>query len=220
MDANTLEAFRRGARDALERLYRLHVHSVESRVRYVLLRMGLLTVSNLADLVQEVFLRAFSEAARAQYDGQREYGPFLSVITHNVVIDWARRSAREPTIGAVEECFAEDSPAVDPLHEDDASAFERPLVAIADEYVRTLPDDLRAVHHHRHVLSLSQRQAADALGISRQSLRTLEKKLIAQFRRHLRRATTGGREIVLPAMMIDVVPDTVPERMGVVARRR
>ena len=54
--------------------------------------------------------------------------------------------------------------------------------------MKALPEELRQVHHQRFVLATPQRQAAEALGISRQSLRTLEKKLIVGLRRQLRQA--------------------------------
>ena len=43
------------------------------------------------DVVQEVFLKAFIESARLQYDGLRPYGPLLRQITRNLLIDRARR---------------------------------------------------------------------------------------------------------------------------------
>src|SRR4051794_33518728 len=68
MDADLLRAFRGGNREALERVYRLCVSDVELRVRRALRSLGLLSAANLADLVQEVFLRAFSTSARLSYD--------------------------------------------------------------------------------------------------------------------------------------------------------
>ena len=95
MDAGLLRAFRKGDPDALEAVYRQHVGEVESWLRRALLRVGRLTPADLGDLVQDVFLRAFSDAARASYDGLREYPPFLMTIARNLFVDWARRAGRE-----------------------------------------------------------------------------------------------------------------------------
>jgi RNA polymerase sigma-70 factor (ECF subfamily) len=62
------------------------------------------------------------------------------------------------------------------------------VVAVVSAYLASLPEELRRVHHQRFVLATPQRQAAEALGISRQSLRTLEKKLMAGLRERLRAA--------------------------------
>jgi DNA-directed RNA polymerase specialized sigma24 family protein len=45
------------------------------------------------------------------------------------------------------------------------------------EYLNALPSDLREVHKLRYEEGLSQIQAAERLGVGRQSLRTLEARL-------------------------------------------
>ena len=49
-----------------------------------------------------------------------------------------------------------------------------------------LADDLKRLHQARYVEGLSQREAAERLGISRQTLRTLEGKLRDGLRDRLR----------------------------------
>jgi RNA polymerase sigma-70 factor (ECF subfamily) len=184
MDAGLLRAFKKGDPDALEAVYRHHVGEVESWLRGALLRVGRLTPADLGDLVQDVFLRAFSDAARASYDGLREYPPFLMTIARNLFIDWARRAGREiPSSDFLDDALDKARPA-----EGDAPPFEPAVVAVVSAFLASLPEELRRVHHQRFVLATPQRQAADALGISRQSLRTLEKKLMAGLRDRLRAA--------------------------------
>jgi len=192
MDADLLRGFRKGDREALTRVYRLHIDDVENLVRRALVRLGLLTAANLADVVQEGFLRAFSERARLGYDGLREYRPYLLTVARNVVMDWARRHGREiPTAD-----LPDDGPpdAAEPGIADEAVGFPQPVVALAAAYVQGLSPELGAVHHRRFVLTEPQRQAADALGISRQTLRTRERKLVTGLRRALRRAGLGTGE--------------------------
>lgn len=214
MDPVLLAAFRRGDREALERVYSLHVRDVEDRVRGVLVRMGRLAPADLADLVQDAFLQAFSDRARGQYDGLREYGPFLLTIARNVVVDWIRRSARETPTPDILRWFEEAQAA-----DDDLAPFDSSLVDTTAAYIARLSSDLRALHHFRFVLALPQRQAATAMGISRQSLRTLEKKLLREFRRHLRQS-----EIKPPVMTPAPVPagdaQDREERTTALAQRR
>jgi DNA-directed RNA polymerase specialized sigma subunit len=59
-------------------------------------------------------------------------------------------------------------------------------VAIAAAYVEALPATLRAVYDLRFASEVSQRRAADMLGVSRQKLRTLENRLVNGLRNELR----------------------------------
>jgi RNA polymerase sigma factor (sigma-70 family) len=182
MDPTEVEPFKRGDRAALERVYRGHVAEVERFVRMALLRTGRFSGANLADLVQDVFMRAFSESARASYDATRDYAPFLVTIARNVVIDWHRRSSREAVDTREFESFL-DSVAGAPS---ESEVFAPELVGAVASYVERLSPELRGVHERRFIAAEPQEAAAKALGISRQTLRTLEKKLVEGLRRELR----------------------------------
>jgi len=190
MDADLLRRIRSGDREALGYVYRLCVRDVESGARRALASLRLLSAANLADIVQEVFLRAFSKNARLSYDGQRDYKPYVLSIARNVVADWTRRVGREIPTSDLLEMTAGDSAEAD---SGDVSIFPPAAVSLVAAYVQSLSPDLRAVHHRRFVLAEPQRQAATALGISRQSLRTREQRLIVGLRRELRRAGLGDR---------------------------
>lgn len=181
MDPTEVEPFKRGERAALERVYRRHVAEVERLVRLGLLRTRRFSGANLADLVQEVFIRAFSAGARQSYDERRDYAPYLMTIARNVVIDWHRRTSREP-FDPLELETQLDGYASQP----EAGAFPGELVSLTARYLEGLSPQLRDVHERRFVLSEPQERAAAALGISRQTLRTLEKRLVDGLRRELR----------------------------------
>jgi RNA polymerase sigma factor (sigma-70 family) len=185
MEGELARAFRRGDRDALTRVYHLYIADVERVVRIALIGVKAFSASNLADVVQEVFLRAFSQNGRTSYDGLREYRPYLLVIARNVVISWAQRTGREIPTGAIPENV--DSREINAATGEGA-VFDPVSVSVAAQYVESLPAELRAVHHRRFVLAEPQREAAVGLGISRQNLRTLEKKLVTGLREALRRA--------------------------------
>src|SRR5262245_58713871 len=95
MDRELLDGFRAGRREALERVYWANVDGIETLVQAGLRRSQQFSPANLADLVQEIFAKAFSKKARAAYDGQRDYGPFLRQLARNTLIDWLRARGRE-----------------------------------------------------------------------------------------------------------------------------
>jgi RNA polymerase sigma-70 factor (ECF subfamily) len=143
--------------------------------------------ADLADAVQEIFLRAFSAKARAAFDGARDFGPYLSAIARNVLIDRARRIGRELFMPEVD---------LDVVGKNEASAAYREVAArwedpaaleVARRFVEALPPDLAQIHRLRYVEGLSQRETAVHLGVSRQVVRTLEDKLRDGLRRELRR---------------------------------
>lgn len=185
-----LERFRAGSREAMETVYRAYVRRIEA-----LLRAGFavslgrkvpgVAAIELEDLVQEVFAKAFSERARLAFDGKRDYGPFLSTLARNVVVDWARKRHRQVALDdfpEITEKLAETS-AEEPWAEPDA-------LRVVEAYLRSLPENLAAVHRERYVLGHTQKEAAEALGLSRQQLRTCEDHL----REGLDRALHGSEE--------------------------
>lgn len=172
------ESIRRGERQAIERAYRDHRGDVERAVRNGLRRARKLSAANVSDVVQEVFAKAFSEPVRTRYDGTRPFAPYLQRIASSVLVDWLRRSRRHITSDVdleVIECT------------DESASFPYDLLEAARLYVLTLDSDLQKVHELRFVAGACQVETARHLGISRQRLRTLERKLIEGLRRELRR---------------------------------
>jgi RNA polymerase sigma factor (sigma-70 family) len=190
--AELLRRFRVGDPAALEEVYWAYVGKIEAIVRHGVVVPGGRVGgpggrADLADLVQETFIRAFTPGARRAYDGLRDYGPYLFTVARHVVIDWGRRQGREiPTLDADLEGLVE--PPGPPLPEE-APAGELEIVR---RYLEALSPELRAVHEVRYEQGLSQREAADRLGVSRQQLRTLEDHLRTGLRRALKRSELGA----------------------------
>ena len=181
-DRPLLDRFRAGAPEALGTVYWEYVRKVERllsagfevRSRGTRVDGACRQPGDLADLVQEVFVRAFSEKSRRAYDGMRDYGPYLYAIARNVLIDWARVRGRE-----IPSPWTELDAAIEmtPVSEDAAPWADPLTLRVVEEYLGALPEDLREVHRLRHEQGLSQEQAAMRLGVGRQTLRTLERRL-------------------------------------------
>jgi RNA polymerase sigma factor (sigma-70 family) len=178
-EARLLERFRQGERRALEEVYRTYVDSVARTVAGTLRLYGRRNwrqvAAELPDLVQDVFARAFEPQTRRRFDGIRDYWPYLAQITRNVVVDHLRREGRQITVPPA--LFADETM----LHADPAQSadgFGDPqTMALVGNYLAQLPPELRRVHEALYVRGLSQREAAVALGLGRQAIRTLEARL-------------------------------------------
>ncbi len=174
-----LDRFRAGAPEALATVYWEYVRKVErllnegfgTRDHRTILVGVVRRPADLADLVQEVFVRAFSDRSRRAYDGLRDYGPYLYAIARNVLADWVRSRTREtPVSDTTLETMSE---ALGSLEE--VPPWADPwTMRVVEAYVTTLPYELRRLHTLRHEDGLSQEQAAEQMGVSRQTIRTLE----------------------------------------------
>src|SRR5215471_16511915 len=156
--ADLLARFRAGDREALETVYRTYVSKVSEIVArgFRIASTGGAVPglgrrpADLADTVQGIFLKAFSRNARMSFDGSRDFGPYLGGIARNVMVDRARRSARELLVSEIQfdEAAASDS---DP-YPDIMDQWEDPdAIAVARRFIQDLSPDLARVHLVRYV---------------------------------------------------------------------
>jgi RNA polymerase sigma factor (sigma-70 family) len=186
-----LELFRRGDPATLAQVYWSHVDRIEKIIRWQMILWRRNQASRSAyglgveDLVQDTFERAFSRRARLAYDGKRNYSPYLSTIARNVLAD-ALRALRGNLIvdsaAHLEDCTYDTS------RRDGPEWAEPGAMTIVTSYIGRLPPELAAVHHQRYVVGTSQESAARVLNLTRQRLRTLERKLRSGLTRELERA--------------------------------
>jgi RNA polymerase sigma-70 factor (ECF subfamily) len=171
-----LRPFSEGVPSALEEVYWFYKDKIEGIVRFGTRRVP--TTAEIEDLIQEIFTKAFAPRARRAFDGQRPYGPYLFAIARNLLRRWSHDMMREvPTDWpALCEWLEQVEATEPPTHADPR------MMAVVERFVSTLPPDLRAVHEQRFVRGLSQRDAAEILGIGRQSVRTLEGRLRDELR--------------------------------------
>jgi RNA polymerase sigma factor (sigma-70 family) len=185
--------FRQGESSALERVYWAYVERVtrivqavangytavgDERVRFGRMELG--------DLVQEIFVRAFSPESRRRYDGDRPYGPYLGQIARNVVADHWRASRRQVVLDVAPllDALSVESDAIGRAPERWA---DQETIAVVERYLASLEPDILRVHEALYVQGLSQRDAAAALGLGRQAVRGIEARLRAGLRRELER---------------------------------
>jgi RNA polymerase sigma factor (sigma-70 family) len=184
-DPDFWRAFRDGDPRALDELYRAHAPGVARGLGAHPLsrREGR---EELRDLVQETFCRAFAVSARRRYDAARPYRPYLLRIGLNLLTDRLRSRRREVEVHR--ELAALPSSAasrVEPIR-------DALLLAIVSEYVAQLDPACRRVFQARYIDGQSQRLAARTLGISHQSLRTLEGQIKGGLRSRLMTSAHPG----------------------------
>jgi RNA polymerase sigma factor (sigma-70 family) len=185
-DPALLAAFREGRRDALELVYRTYVRAVDRTLRALAASSGqpaMVQPGVMADLLQEVFARAFSSTARRGYDGIRDFGPYLMTIARNCFVDALRSSGRERLTSPQELAFALDADLPEP-----DIARDPKIVAVLTGYIRKLPPELEKVYWQRYVLGRTQVDASAALGLSRGAFRSREDHLRNGLRKALARA--------------------------------
>jgi RNA polymerase sigma factor (sigma-70 family) len=196
-----LARFRAGDREALETVYRAYVGKVSELVAHgfrIAATGGAIPglgrrPADLADTVQEIFLKAFSRGARLSFDGSRDFGPYIATIARNVMIDRARRAGRELLLPEAELDLAATPVASDPFA-DIAARWEDPAaIALARRFIDDLSPELARIHDLLYVEGLSQREAAAQLGITRQALRTLDGKVREGLRQLLRQSEAAGQ---------------------------
>ena len=183
--------FRAGEREALEKVYRAHVRGVERYMHSLSRRAGgweLVQTAALADLLQDIFIRAFSVQARQAYDGVRDYQRYLNTIAYHCFIDVLRSRGRE-VFKATEDLGPDDIPSCDP-----EPCSDPRVRLVLTEYLARLPPQLKGVYEQRFVLGRSQHEASSALRLTRRQLRTAEEHLRSGLRRALQSAgVSAGR---------------------------
>jgi RNA polymerase sigma-70 factor (ECF subfamily) len=163
----------------------------------------------LQDALHETFRRAFEPRAREGYDGIRPYGAYVTTIARNLVL----RSFRDrEVLFPLEATDAGPSgapmlAAVDVGPTPERELHDRQVLELVERFLATLPPDDRRLIELRFVEGLSQRDAADALGLGRQRVRTREQalraKLLVYMREHGEAALVDGvvASVGLPALL-------------------
>ncbi len=196
-----LDEFREGRVEALRTVYYFYVDYIATIIKngFTESRSGRFTggvrdPERRLELLQDVFLRAFSPNARTAYDGLRSYKSYLTVIATNIMIDAFRSDTRDPLSSMLRknnETFGESEQDVfmDVQPEQDNSEEQlhwRRCLEVSDEYVAGLDSLSRTFVQLRFQEALPQQEVALKLGLSRSKVRTMEKGIRFGLKRHLR----------------------------------
>jgi RNA polymerase sigma-70 factor, ECF subfamily len=196
LDRTMLEAFRRGEPEVLTLLYHQHVAEIEllaragfsfdSKGSSVTFR-GYPHLHAQQNLVQETFVRAFSPAARASYDGISPYGAYLRTIAKNIVIDGYRGRAAEQDSPVPGRLFEETTSAiVDPGPNPEERLRRDGVIRAVRDFVEKLPDRERKLVALRFEEGLGQEEVAKKMRVGRSTVRTLERRVRGRLHKALR----------------------------------
>jgi RNA polymerase sigma-70 factor (ECF subfamily) len=164
------EAFRRGDAEVMEACYRRHYRTVEAAIGTVLGPADRETV------VHEVFCRLLAEPEMRESFAGPSLGAWLSAVARNRALDVSRRARRESLVG-----HHREEPETTGGASTDDEAVTRVLL---DRFRRKhLPPAWAPVFDARFLCEMSQREAAQHLGMRRTTLAYQE----GQMRRSLQR---------------------------------
>jgi RNA polymerase sigma factor (sigma-70 family) len=192
-DGGLWDRFRGGDVEALSTVYRAHVDEVARTARAVLRDCAARTArydqlaSDLPDVVQEVFAKAFAPKIRCRLDGRREIRPYLLQMARNAAIDHWRAQSRLALVDhdrVVDRLIGTDEAS----YSGDDNRGGADVLAVADSFIRSLRADERRWYEAVYVRGLSQRDAAAEMGVGRQVVRTIENRVRAGIKQALAHA--------------------------------
>lgn len=211
-----LRGFKAGEREALTEVYRRHAEEVASLLRHGFgfeaggrrhRFVGFGSGFELQDALHETFRRAFEPRARVAYDGIRPYGAYVTTIARNLVLrSFRAREISFPLDGEVGSQMATATvAAVDEGPSPEREVHDAEVRELVTGFLATLDADDRRLIELRFVEGLSQRDAAEALRLGRQRIRTREKQLRTKLLVYLRERGEGalvdGVIAALPALL-------------------
>ena len=169
-DRAWVAAFQRGDRDALARVFRAYASQVGRQVR-----VGRVPEHEVEAVVADVFMKAFSDKARASWDGVRPFGAWLNTMTKNLVIDRGRKLGRLE-LRAPDDMPTQLDPDPDPAAAHDATELHRVL----STFRASMSDDEVLLFRARFEEGASLGTAAKVLGWSEIRVRRLDTALRAR----------------------------------------
>jgi RNA polymerase sigma-70 factor (ECF subfamily) len=166
--------FHEGDRATFERIYREHAARIDRALG------SLLTGVDRDTVFHEVFFRLLSSRELRTCFKGGDLGAWLSVVARNHALDFLRaRQRREEIHHAAGEEVREGHGG----HIDDALEARQ----LVEGFCGELPEEWEAVFRLRFVRQLTQKEAADALGVSRTTLAYREARVRSRFKRFLLR---------------------------------
>jgi len=198
-----LHAFRGGEEWALREVYRAYAPKVARYAKWNF-EMSYVDVS---ETTQLTFIRAFREEARLSYDGLRPYLNFILRVAHNVAVNEMKKAWRrhETLPETADDVWLET---LAPTTEDtEASAYRAERQRLLKTLTQVLDSLEIQVLQKRFIEEMTQEAAAEALGLTRQRVRTIERNIRAAAFQVLR--TSGYLpdriDLVIIAVWVDIL---------------
>ncbi len=117
------------------------------------------------DLMQEAFIKAIHTIKSGRYSEEGKFLPWILRISHNLSIDYFRRSKRYPTI-----VMEDGSSVFNSLDFSETSTEDKRIKQdtynLLKAFVKDLPDSQREVLVMRHYMKMSFQEIAEATGVS------------------------------------------------------
>jgi RNA polymerase sigma factor (sigma-70 family) len=208
-DPDLLEGFRKGVPSALDRVYRAFAKplrnfvvrgfSFKSGSRDLYFR-GAWPDSDLDDIVQETFRRAFGERARQSFDGIRPYKNYLFTIARNAVINDLTARNRQIPVGdaLLGDGYKEDMTPLEAWIQahrcqldpnEGCSSHDQlenlEVYGLVEAFIASLDSSAARFFQLRFLAHLSQEKTAKKMDWNRAKVRKLEAKLRTAFLSHL-----------------------------------
>lgn len=168
-----------GDKEAFADLYESYFDKV---YRYLTLKTG--SRAEAEDMTQQVFVKAYRSIRSFKWKGV-PFSSWLFRIAHNVMVDFFRRQAKQPTVPLDESLVAGDE---NPMKAAELR-FDVERVAVA---TRRLTDAQREVISLRFAGGLAIAEVAEAMGKSQGAVKALQHSAIAALRRLLLPAGDDG----------------------------
>ena len=157
--------------------------SLEARLRPFVARR-VRVEADVDDVMQDVFLRMLRGLPHLR--GEERFGPWVYQVARSAIAEHGRQAARHPVVAA-----APAEQAV--LDEGDDGAVERELATYIAPFVAMLPSPYREALTLTELEGLTQKEAADMLGISLSGM----KSRVQRGRQRLREALEACCEIAV-----------------------
>ncbi len=141
------------------------------------------------DVVQDVFLKI--QRGLPALDDDERFGPWVYRIARHAIVDHLRAAARHPL---ADDDRLDDEPA-ETLPDDDDRAAERRLATAVAPFIAMLPSPYREALTLTELEGLTQKEAAELVGISLSGM----KSRVQRGRRELKRALEDCCAIALDA---------------------
>ncbi len=179
-----LEQARAGDREALSRAFEKYQKRLAVLVHFKLNPQAR-TFSEVEDVVQETFLRAFRDLERFQYQSPGSFLRWLSSIADHVIVDRVRYQNRERRAGENVPFRSASNPfGPEPRDSKTPSRLfaQQEAVDRLLERLGALPDDYRQAILMAKIEGLSTVEMAERLGKSREAVALLVYRAVKRFR--------------------------------------